>query len=345
MEKKDVRDLSEEELSNFFLKNKLPKFRISQLNEWLWQKGANSFEEMTSLSKEIRNLLMSKFLINSININQTFKSSDGTIKYSFLLHDQNLIEGVLIPSKKRVTACISSQVGCSLDCEFCATGTLKLRRNLTHYEIFLQAYKLNEESKIHYGRGITNIVFMGMGEPLLNYKNLLHSIKKITSKKGMNMSPKRITVSTVGLSKMIKKLADDNVKFNLAISLHSANNETRSKIMSINHSNDLSSLSNSIKYYFEKTRNRITYEYVLLRNVNDNIDSAKKLAAFSKICPCKINLIEYNPVQGSEFSKSTNNVTKKFIEYIESKNIVVTIRRSKGEDINAACGQLVNNLS
>ena len=195
MKKKDIRDLSEEELSNFFLEKELPKFRMSQLNEWLWRKAANSFEEMTSLSKEIRNLLKNTFSINSININQKFKSSDGTIKYSFILHDQNLIEGVLIPSKKRVTACISSQVGCSLDCEFCATGTLKLRRNLTDYEIFLQAYKLNEESKANYGKGITNIVFMGMGEPLLNYKNLLHSIEKITSNEGMGMSPRRITVS------------------------------------------------------------------------------------------------------------------------------------------------------
>ncbi len=345
MKKKDIRDLSEEELSNFFLEKELPKFRMSQLNEWLWRKAANSFEEMTSLSKEIRNLLKNTFSINSININQKIKSSDGTIKYSFILHDQNLIEGVLIPSKKRVTACISSQVGCSLDCKFCATGTLKLRRNLTHYEIFLQAYKLNEESKANYGKGITNIVFMGMGEPLLNYKNLLHSIEKITSNEGMGMSPRRITVSTVGISKMIKKLADDNVKFNLAISLHSADNDTRSNIMSINHANDLSSLSNAIKYYFEKTKNRITYEYVLLRNVNDSIDFAKKLAAFSKICPCKINLIEYNPIKESEFNKSTNNMTRKFAEYIESKNIIVTIRRSKGEDINAACGQLVNNLS
>ena len=238
--KKDIRNIPQEELEQFFSDNNIQKFRLKQLNEWLWKKGVNSFDQMTSLSKELRELLQNSFDIKSAVIDKEFTSSDGTIKYSLKLHDDKLIEGVLIPSRKRVTACVSSQIGCSLACTFCATGTLKLSRNLTHGEIFDQVYKLNQESEKNYGRPLTNIVFMGMGEPLLNYNSLLKSIDKITSKNGMGISPKRITVSTAGLAKQIKKLADDEVKFNLAISLHSAMDEVRSEIMPINHSINLS---------------------------------------------------------------------------------------------------------
>ena len=344
MTKKDIREISKGELETFFLKNHLEKFRINQINEWLWEKGSNSFDEMSSLSKNIRTLLNEKFEIKSANIDQTFISKDGSIKYSFRLHDNNLIEGVLIPSKKRVTACISSQVGCSLDCSFCATGGMRLSRNLTHYEMFDQVYKLNQESIKHYGKKLTNIVFMGMGEPLFNYNNLLQSINIITSKKGLKISPKRITVSTVGLSKMIMKLADDNIKFNLAISLHSAIDVVRSNIMSINKSNDLSELKKSIQYFYNKTSRRITYEYILFKNLNDSIEDAKQLSQLCKISPCKINLIEYNTVKNLDFEKSSKENTRSFINFLESKNIIVNLRKSKGKDINAACGQLVNKM-
>ena len=342
--KKDIRELSQEELEQFFLENKQQKFRVNQLNEWIWKKGATSFKQMSSLSKDLRRLLESDFIFNSAEIDQQFRSYDGTIKYSFKLHDDKLIEGVLIPSKKRVTACISSQIGCSLACTFCATGTLDMNRNLSHSEIFDQVFKLNTESEKNYGRSLSNIVFMGMGEPLLNYNNLLKAIKNITSEKGMAVSPRRITVSTAGLSKQIIKLADDQVRFNLAVSLHSAIDEVRSDLMPLNDSINLTTLRDAIRYFHEKTNSRITYEYILFKDVNDNLDDARKLASFCKVSPCKVNLIEYNPVEGINFEKSSNENTEGFISFLEGKNIIVNLRKSKGKDIDAACGQLVNKL-
>lgn len=342
--KKDIRNISQEELEQFFSDNNLQKFRLKQLQEWLWKKGANSFDQMTSLSKELRELLKNSFDLKAAVIDKEFTSSDGTIKYSLKLHDDKLIEGVLIPSRKRVTACVSSQIGCSLACTFCATGTLKLSRNLTHGEIFDQVFKLNQESEKNHGRPLTNIVFMGMGEPLLNYNSLLKAIEKIISVKGMGISPKRITVSTAGLSKQIMKLADDKVKFNLAISLHSAIDEVRSELMPINDSINLDSLKKSIRYFYEQTNNRVTYEYILFKGVNDDLDAARRLAAFCRVSPCKVNLIEYNSVEGLDFEKSTNENTEGFIQFLEHRNIIVNLRRSKGKDIDAACGQLVNKL-
>ena len=342
--KKDIREISQEELEQFFLENNQQKFRIKQLNEWLWEKGANSFDQMSSLSKDLRELLNEKFEFKSAKIDQEFKSTDGTIKFSFNLFDDKLVEGVLIPSKKRVTACISSQIGCSLDCTFCATGTMGLSRNLSSSEIFDQVFKLNEESERNYSRSLTNIVFMGMGEPLLNYNNLLKAIHHITSEKGMGISPRRITVSTAGLSKQIMKLGDDEVKFNLAISLHSAIDEIRSDLMPINNSINLQNLKESIRYFYEKTNNRVTYEYILFKGINDNLDAARKLAAFCRISPCKVNLIEYNTVDGFDFEESTEENTEAFIEFLEHRNIIVHLRKSKGKDIDAACGQLVNKL-
>lgn len=342
--KKDIREISQEELEEFFLENNQKKFRIKQLNEWLWGKGVNSFDQMSSLSKDLRELLNEKFEFKSAKIDQEFKSTDGTIKFSFKLFDNKLVEGVLIPSKKRVTACISSQIGCSLDCAFCATGTMGLSRNLSSSEIFDQVFKLNEESERNYGRSLTNIVFMGMGEPLLNYNNLLKSIHHITSEKGMGISARRITVSTAGLSKQIMKLGDDEVKFNLAISLHSAIDEIRSDLMPINNAINLQTLKESIRYFYEKTNNRVTYEYILFKGINDDLDAARKLAAFCRISPCKVNLIEYNTVDGFDFEKSTEENTEGFIEFLDHRNIIVHLRKSKGKDIDAACGQLVNKL-
>ena len=343
--KKDIRNIPQEEMEKFFSDNNLKKFRYKQLNDWLWKKGANSFDQMSSLSKNIRELLKTSFEFNSAKIDKKFLSNDGTIKYSMKLHDNKLIEGVLIPSKKRVTACISSQIGCGLSCAFCATGTLNFSRNLTSGEIFDQVFILNEECKKIHDRTLTNIVFMGMGEPLLNYNSLLKAIDKITSISGMGISPKRITVSTVGIAKQIKKLGDDKVKFNLAISLHSAVNKVRSEIMPINNSINLNDLKEAISYFYEKTKSRITYEYILFKNLNDDLDSARILSNFCKISPCKVNLIEYNKVDNLVFDKSTSKKTERFIQFLDSKNIIVNLRKSKGKDIDAACGQLVNKLT
>ena len=343
-EKKDIRALQLDEIIKFCELNNQPKFKGNQIWQWLWQKRALSFNEMTSLSINFRKTLDNSFLIRPIKIHNSYKSVDGTIKYSFKLYDRHLVEGVLIPSKNRLTACISSQVGCSLACGFCATGTLKLSRNIHASEIYDQAFLLNNEAIQKFNRPISNIVYMGMGEPLLNYNAVLSSINFITSKTGLGMSAKRITVSTAGIAKMIKKLADDRVKFNLAISLHSANDITRSKLMPINEKIDLYKLNESIKYFYQKTRIKATYEYILFKDVNDSLEDAKLLAKFAKNTPCKINLIEYNHVDNLPYSKSSNNMTNSFISYLEKNNIIVTLRKSKGKDIAAACGQLVNKL-
>jgi len=342
--KKNIRSLSVEQLSVFFKKHGVAKFRAKQVHEWLWKKKAISFDEMTSLSIRDRELLENYFSINALTIHKSETSNDGTIKYSLKLYDNKLVEGVLIPSKKRLTACVSSQAGCSLSCTFCATGTLKLERNLDFGEIYDQVFILNEQAKQNFGRPLSNIVYMGMGEPLLNYDNLIKSINLISSKDGLSMSPKRITVSTAGIAKMIRKLADDEVKFNLAISLHTADDKKRDDIMPINKSINIAQLEDSIKYFYEKTGTRITYEYILFDGVNDNIEDASKLSKLCRKIPSKVNLIEYNQVDSLPFKKSTNRQTDKFIKYLEEKNIVVNLRKSKGKDINAACGQLVNKL-
>ena len=342
--KKDIRTSTHEELLLFCTSNNLPKFRAKQISEWLWKKRAVNFEEMTSLSLEVRKLLDLEFSINAVKIHKAERSNDGTIKYSLKLYDNDLVEGVLIPSKKRLTACISSQVGCSLACTFCATGTLKLERNLSYSEIYDQVFILNEEALLNFGRPLSNIVFMGMGEPLLNYDNLLKSIHLITTEEGLAISPKRITVSTAGISKMIRKLADDDVKFNLAISLHTADDHKRNELMPINKSIPLLDLKDAIKYFYDKTGIRVTYEYILFKELNDSIDDAKELIKFCKITPCKVNLIEYNPIDNMPFEKSTNRKTEEFISFLDEKRVVVNLRKSKGKDINAACGQLVNKL-
>ena len=342
--KKNIRELKLEELIDFLKNQNIPSYRAKQIHEWLWKKRAISFNEMTSLSLSLRELLEQNFCLNAVKIHKAEKSSDGTIKYSLKLYDNKLVEGVLIPSKKRLTACISSQVGCSLSCTFCATGTLKLERNLNYAEIYDQIFILNEEALLNFGKPLSNIVYMGMGEPLLNYENLLKSIELVSSKNGLSMSPKRITVSTAGIAKMIKKLADDDVRFNLAISLHTSDDKKREEIMPINKSINLEELKESIKYFFEKTGTRITYEYILFKDINDSLDDAHELVKFCKSTPCKVNLIEYNSVDNIPFQKASNNKTEKFINFLNEKNVIVNLRRSKGKDINAACGQLVNKL-
>ena len=342
--KKNIRELQLEELIDFLKNQNIPSYRAKQVHEWLWKKRAINFNEMTSLSLSLRELLEQNFCLNAVKIHKAEKSSDGTIKYSLKLYDNKLVEGVLIPSKKRLTACISSQVGCSLSCTFCATGTLKLERNLNYAEIYDQIFILNEEALLNFGKPLSNIVYMGMGEPLLNYENLLKSIELVSSKTGLSMSPKRITVSTAGIAKMIKKLADDDVRFNLAISLHTSDDKKREEIMPINKSINLEELKESIKYFFEKTGTRITYEYILFKDINDSLDDAHELVKFCKSTPCKVNLIEYNSVDNIPFQKASNNKTEKFINFLNEKNVIVNLRKSKGNDINAACGQLVNKL-
>lgn len=341
-EKKDIRALSKEDLRNFFESIGDKAFRGNQVYEWLWSKGIHRFEDMTNISKETRTHLEENFAINHIKVDSLQKSKDGTIKNAVKLHDGFVVESVLIPAKNRTTACVSSQVGCSLDCKFCATARLKRMRNLNPDEIYDQVVAIDKESRLYHNRPLSNIVFMGMGEPLMNYENVLKSIDKITSDEGLGMSSKRITVSTSGVPKMIRKLADDEVKFHLAVSLHSAIQETREKIMPFAKSFTLVDLLDSIKYWYEKTNRRVTYEYIVWEGINDTPEAIEALVRFCKAVPCKVNIIEYNPIDDGEFRQASGKAIENYINSLERNRIPVTVRRSRGKDIDAACGQLAN---
>lgn len=340
--KKDIRSLSKEDLRNFFVSQGDKAFRGNQVYEWLWSKGAHHFDDMTNLSKETRAMLQDYFVINHIQVDTMQHSSDGTIKNAVRLHDGLVVESVLIPTDTRTTACVSSQVGCSLDCNFCATACLKRMRNLGPDEIYDQVKAIDQESRLYYNRPLSNIVFMGMGEPLMNYNNVIKAIDKITSDEGLGMSPKRITVSTSGISKMIKKMADDEVKFKLAVSLHSAIEETRNRIMPFTKNFPLTELREALEYWYKKTKSKITYEYVVWSGINDDKKSIEALVKFCKYVPCKVNLIEYNPIDDGEFQQAAPEAIDAYINALENAGIVAKVRRSRGKDIDAACGQLAN---
>jgi 23S rRNA (adenine2503-C2)-methyltransferase len=338
--KKDIRKLSLEEIKDFLVKGGEQGFRAKQIHEWLWKKSAVSFEQMSNISLSLRNFLSENFSINAIKVDQKQESSDGTVKSAFRLFDNNIIEGVLIPAEDRMTACVSSQVGCSLTCKFCATGYMERKRNLDPAEIYDQVVHIKNQAEQYFSQPLSNIVFMGMGEPLLNYANVLKSIEYITSPEGLNMASKRITLSTAGIAKMISRLGDDEVKFNLALSLHAANDEKRNQIMPINESNTLEALKEALKYFYMKTGTRLTYEYILFYNFNDTLEDARELYEFSRHVPCKINIIEYNPIAEADYVNTKENTLMKFKAYLEDKGVVVNVRRSRGKDIDAACGQL-----
>ena len=338
--KQDIRALSLAQIKEAFVAMGEKPFRAQQVYEWLWKKSARSFASMSNLSKELRAQLEANYEIHAVNIQSYQKSKDRTIKNAFRLSDGNLVEGVLIPNTDRMTACVSSQVGCSLTCKFCATGYMDRKRNLNADEIYDQVVLLNEQSTSFYDMPLTNIVYMGMGEPLLNYANVLQSIDRITAEDGLNMSYKRITVSTAGIAKMIRKLGDDEVKFNLALSLHAANDVKRNEIMPINESNSLEALADALKYYYEKTQNPVTYEYIIFNGVNDEIEDARELVEFCAHIPCKVNIIEYNPIALADYLNAQEDKVETFADYLRRNGVITNIRRSRGKDIDAACGQL-----
>jgi 23S rRNA (adenine2503-C2)-methyltransferase len=310
--------------------------------EWLWSKAAHSFDDMTNISKETRAMLEENFVINHIKVDQMQRSTDGTIKNAIKLHDDLIVESVLIPTDTRTTACVSSQVGCSLDCNFCATARLKRMRNLNPDEIYDQVVAIDQQSRLYHNHKLSNIVFMGMGEPLLNYNNVMKAIDMITSDEGLGMSAKRITLSTVGIPKMIKRMADEEVKFNLAVSLHSAIDEVRTRMMPINEKSNLNELLEALQYWYEKTKRRVTFEYVVWKGINDQQKDADALVDYCKKVPCKVNLIEYNAIDDGEFQQALPEAIAMYVKALESNNMVVNIRRSRGKDIDAACGQLAN---
>jgi len=342
LEKRDIRQLDLEQIKDFFIGIGEQPFRAKQVHEWLWKKSAKDFDSMTNISLATREKLKAHFDIKHIKVDNLQRSNDGTVKNAVKLHDGLIVESVLIPTETRITACISSQVGCSLDCHFCATARLKRMRNLNPDEIYDQVVAIKEQGETYFQRPLTNIVYMGMGEPLLNYKNVLASIEKITSPDGLGISPKRITLSTVGIPKMIKQLADDDVKFNLAVSLHSAIDESRSKLMPINQKSNLEELAESLQYWHSKTNKKVTFEYVIWKDINDDEKHARALAKYCGKVASKVNIIEYNPIDDGEFQQADPESLTMYQRILEGKGIIVNVRRSRGKDIDAACGQLAN---
>lgn len=339
---KNLRHLSLTEIETHLATLDEKPFRARQIYEWIWKHGAAKIDDMLNLSKSLREKLNAEFTLHSVAIHHTQLSEDTTIKNRFVLHDGHYVEGVLIPTSSRMTACVSSQVGCSLSCKFCATGYMERKRNLDFDEIYDQVFLLNKQAKEHYGKKLSNIVFMGMGEPLLNYNGVLRSIEKIVSADGLGMSPTRITVSTAGIAKMIKKLADDAVRFNLAVSLHAANDIKRNEIMPINETNNLAVLTEALDYFYKKTKNPITFEYILFANFNDSIEDADELIKICRKVPCKVNIIEYNPIELADFKKPSEEKVNAFMQYLDKNRVNARLRRSRGKDIDAACGQLAN---
>jgi 23S rRNA (adenine2503-C2)-methyltransferase len=340
----DIRSLTENQIIEFFLDKGFDSYRGKQVYEWIWKKSIYSFDDMTNLSKDLRVMLDTHFVINHIEVDKIQKSSDGTIKNAVKLFDDYTVESVLIPTDDRTTACVSSQVGCSLDCKFCATSKLKRMRNLNPDEIYDQVVTINNQSLKYFKRPLSNIVFMGMGEPLMNYNNLIESIEKISSDKGLNMSQKRIVVSTSGIPKMIKKLADENLKVNLALSLHSAVEETRNQIMPFSTKFSLEDIKESLLYWYSKTKRRITFEYIVWKGINDTVEDVNALVSYCKSIPSKVNLIEYNTIGDKNFISATDNIINLYKDLLEKNKITVTVRRSRGKDIDAACGQLSNKV-
>ncbi len=340
---KNIRHLSLQELEAYFETLGEKKFRTKQVYEWLWQKHAHSFADMTNLSKELRQNLGENFTLPALTVKSTQVSEDGTVKSSFKTHEGHLVEGVLIPTEKRSTACVSSQIGCSLSCKFCATGFMDKKRNLTFDEIYDQVVMINQQSEKILEQKLTNIVFMGMGEPLLNYRNVLRAIERISSPDGLGMSAKRITVSTAGVAKQIKQLGDDNVKFKLALSLHAPNDKKRHEIMPINDSNNIKSLIDALNYFYKQTNNEITFEYILFKNFNDSLKDAEELMKIYRQVPADlINIIEYNPIEFARYTKPDEKTTEAFMHFLEKNRVNVRLRKSRGKDIDAACGQLAN---
>lgn len=343
---RNIRTLSLSEIEQYFEELGEKKFRAKQVWEWLWQKHAMSFADMINLSKELRQKLGEVFSFPALTVNSTQYSADGTVKTGFKTFDGHLVEGVLIPTEKRFTACVSSQIGCSLSCKFCATGYIDRKRNLNFDEIYDEVVLINQQSERIYNHKLTNIVFMGMGEPLLNYKNVLKAIERITAPDGLAMSARRITVSTAGVAKQIKQLGDDQVKFKLALSLHAANDAKRHEIMPINDTNNIKSLIDALNYFYKQTKNEITFEYILFKNFNDSIEDADELTKIYRQVPADlINIIEYNPIDFARFEKPSEEKTEAFMRHLEKNRVNARLRRSRGKDIDAACGQLANKES
>ena len=352
-DKTQLYGLSRSELESFAQELGQPAFRGRQLFKWIYGKGARSFDAMTDLPAGFRQTLQSRAIVSPLELDHLQIAADRTIKYLFTLSSGHRVESVLIPdfddnnTIKRLTVCVSSQVGCAMGCSFCATGLMGFRQNLNAGEIYDQVWQLNQQGFEHFGHRVTNIVFMGMGEPMLNYDQVLKSIELITDEDGLGLAQRRITVSTVGLARRIRQLADDKTRFNLAVSLHAPTDEKRSSIMPVNRNErtDLGALMDALVYYTRETGRRVTFEYCMFANYNDSVEDARHLAGLANRINSKVNLIMYNPVPELSFERTSEHRLNKFIQELVKKNVLVTVRRSRGDDIAAACGQLLVNAS
>ncbi|WP_312322413.1 23S rRNA (adenine(2503)-C(2))-methyltransferase RlmN [Soonwooa sp.] len=342
---KDIRTLTLDQLKDYFESIGEKAFRAKQVYDWLWSKNQHSFEDMTNLSKNLRENLMRDFFINPIAVDLLQKSKDGTIKNGVKLHDGLMVESVLIPTETRTTACVSSQVGCSLNCEFCATAKLKRMRNLEVAEIVDQVALIDSQSKTYFDRPLSNIVFMGMGEPMMNYKNVVEAIRKITEPEGLGMSARRITVSTSGIPKMIKMLADEGLRVKLALSLHSAVEKTRNEIMPFSDKFPLTDIMDAMQYWYQKTGSVITFEYCVWKGINDKDEDIRALIKYARQVPSKVNLIQYNPIGEGKFDHRSIEAEERYVRELEKAGVTVMVRKSRGGDIDAACGQLANKTA
>lgn len=336
MDKIILSSITLEELEKLCIEMGLSKFRAKQIHNQIFLKFASSFNEMTDLSKSLREELTQKFLISDISIEQKQVSKDGTIKYLLRLPDGELVETVLMrfDNRANLTACVSSQVGCPMGCKFCATAKRGLIRNLTAYEITEQVMTIQRDIK----EKVTNIVFMGQGEPLLNYDNLLKAMEVFNSQ--FPIGQRRMTVSTCGIIPQINRLAETGCQSTLAISLHASNDDLRNKIMPVNNKYPMKELKKSLLNFVEKTGRRVTIEYILIGGLNDSIDCAKELVTYLKGLKCNINFIVYNPCEGDNFNRPKKDDVMKFKFIVESVGLKATIRLERGLDIDAACGQL-----
>lgn len=332
----NIRDLTLEELEEEIIKLNEKKFRAKQIFAWLYR-NVESFDEMTDLSKDLISKLKENFIIKNLEIENFQKSVDGTIKYLFKLNDGHKIESVIMKYKYGNTACVSNQIGCKMGCNFCASAKIGFIRNLTPGEIVSQILEIER----HSGEKISNVVFMGIGEPLDNYENVIKAIRLINNPKGLNIGARHISISTCGLIDGIARLAEENIQCNLCISLHSSRDEVRSDMMPINKKYNISQVIDACKKYLEKTNRRITFEYALVDGVNDSLDDALHLSKLLKGMLCHVNLIPINKIKDGIYEKSSTEKILAFRDYLNEKGIVATVRRELGSDISAACGQLV----
>ena len=336
----DIRKLTLEELRAFFAARGLGAYRGGQVHKWLWQKGADAFAQMTDLPKGVREALEGEFYVGKIASVTTQVSADGTVKNAVGLSGGAVVESVLIPAEDRMTVCVSCQSGCRMGCAFCATARMEAVRDLSAGEIYDQVVLADAQSRERFGRPVSNIVFMGMGEPTANYAEVARAIGMIVSPDGLGMAPRRITVSTAGNARMIRRMADDGAKYHLAVSLHWADQARRETLMPVARVFPLDELAAAAAYWYERTRDRVTYEYIVWDGLNDTRADAEALARFCRRAPSKVNLIEYNAIGDPRFRPAGEGAMQMYRQMLEQAGITVVVRHSKGRDIDAACGQL-----